>query len=84
VGGIDLCPDIYYGEDLHRGKVGESEVVRRGEGEDVAFACYGGSAEEEVREVWGLLVGEWSAGREYEPEGSPSCAYSAWDSLTAL
>jgi hypothetical protein len=51
VRGIDLYPDVYYGENLSGGKIGEGEVVGGGEGQDVAFACYGGGSEEEVREV---------------------------------
>jgi len=51
VRGIDLCPDIYYREDLSGCEISESEVVGGGEGQDVASACYGSGTEEEVGEV---------------------------------
>ena len=50
--GVDFRPHLYDGEDLRGGEVCEGEVVRRGEGEDVAFSCYGGGLKEEVGEVW--------------------------------
>lgn len=48
MGGIDLCPRFYDGKDLSGGEICESEVVRGGEGENVAFSCYGFGAEEGI------------------------------------
>lgn len=44
---VDLCPCLYYRDNLGRCEIGESEVMARGEGEDEAFSCYWLGAEEE-------------------------------------
>jgi hypothetical protein len=38
MGGVELCPELDYREDLGGRHVGEGLVVEAGEGEDVAFA----------------------------------------------
>lgn len=54
VRGVDFGPLIDDGKDLGRAEIGECEIVRWREGEDVAFSRYGFRAEEEAGEVCGF------------------------------
>jgi len=51
MGGVDCGPGFYDREDFAGGEIGEGEVVGWGEGEDVAFSCYGLGAKEGGGEV---------------------------------
>lgn len=50
--GIDLSPGIDYGHDLDGSQIGESQVVGRGEGQDVALASYGLGLQEALFDFW--------------------------------
>jgi hypothetical protein len=54
--GIDLGPCVDHRNDLDRGKVGEGEVMRRGEGQDVTLAGNGLGLEETRFEIYMRLV----------------------------
>jgi len=51
MGRVDACPGLDDGEDLGGVEVGEGEVVRGGEGQDVAFPRHGLGAQQCGRQV---------------------------------
>lgn len=54
--GVDLSPCLDYGENLLRVEVGEGDIVRGRECENVAFACDWSCAEKEGRKICSLHI----------------------------
>lgn len=52
--GVELRPGVDYGEDVGRLEISEGEVMGGGEGNHVAFPCYGFCTEEEGGEAYGV------------------------------
>jgi hypothetical protein len=72
VGSIDLGPCVDHRDDLDRGQVGEGEVMRGGEGQDVALAGDGLGLEETRFEIYIRLVHRRAGRKERLNRAVPS------------